>query len=138
MKIANALLLLALMSYGASAGELHVSVKGNDKNDGSRSKPFRTISAAAQVAQPGDAITVHEGTYRERVTPPRGGVCYLSVPLYSGMSLSRAIVAAATGDRSRPTPSDNLGGIARFPVIALPGKMDSLISLRLGGSASWR
>jgi hypothetical protein len=33
-----------------------------------------TISAAAQVAQPGDVITVHEGTYRERMTPPRGGV----------------------------------------------------------------
>jgi parallel beta-helix repeat protein len=29
--------------------------------------------AAAKLAQPGDVITVHEGTYRERVTPPRGG-----------------------------------------------------------------
>jgi len=42
-------------------------------NDGSQSKPFKTISAAAQIAQPGDLITVHEGTYRERVNPPRGG-----------------------------------------------------------------
>ena len=57
----------------ASARELHVSVKGNDHNDGSASKPYKTISAAARVAQPGDVITVHEGTYRERVTPPRGG-----------------------------------------------------------------
>ena len=37
------------------------------------SKPFKTISAAARVAQPGDVITVHEGVYRERITPPRGG-----------------------------------------------------------------
>ena len=46
---------------------------GNDANNGSAAKPFKTISAAARVAQPGDVITVHEGTYRERVTPPRGG-----------------------------------------------------------------
>jgi alpha-N-arabinofuranosidase len=29
--------------------------------------------AAARLAQPADVIIVHEGTYRERVTPPRGG-----------------------------------------------------------------
>ena len=67
------LLLLALLAHAASATEFHVSVKGNDSNDGSAAKPFKTITAAAQVAQPGDVITVHEGTYRERVTPPRGG-----------------------------------------------------------------
>jgi hypothetical protein len=34
---------------------------------------MKTISAAARVARPGDVITVHEGTYRERINPPRGG-----------------------------------------------------------------
>ncbi len=63
---------LVLMTY-AAAREFHVSVNGSDQNDGFAAKPFRTISAAAQVAQPGDGITVHAGTYRERVTPPRGG-----------------------------------------------------------------
>ena len=53
--------------------EYHVSVKGNDTNDGSALKPFLTISKAAQVAQPGDIITVHAGTYREHINPPRGG-----------------------------------------------------------------
>ncbi len=66
-------LLLALTTCAATARELHVSVKGSDQNDGSSSKPFQTVSAAAQAAQPGDVVTVHEGTYRERVTPPRGG-----------------------------------------------------------------
>jgi alpha-N-arabinofuranosidase len=51
-----------------------VSKSGDDTNDGSVSKPFKTISAAAQVAQPGDTITVHEGVYRERINPPRGGM----------------------------------------------------------------
>ena len=67
------LLLLAFLTPAASATEFHVSVAGDAKNDGSSLKPFKTISAAARVAQPGDVITVHAGTYRERVTPPRGG-----------------------------------------------------------------
>jgi alpha-L-arabinofuranosidase len=73
MKHIIALLLLALTPHLTSAREFHVSVKGDDSNKGSASKPFKTISAAAQVAQPGDVITVHQGTYRERVNPPRGG-----------------------------------------------------------------
>src|ERR1017187_4044056 len=67
------LLLLGLFSLAAPAKELHVSVNGDDRNDGSPSEPYQTISAAARVAKPGDVITVHAGTYRERVTPPRGG-----------------------------------------------------------------
>lgn len=55
------------------AKEFHVSTMGRDESEGSISKPFKTISAAAQVARPGDVITVHEGVYRERVDPPRGG-----------------------------------------------------------------
>jgi len=59
------------VAYGAT--EYHVSVNGDDANNGTGSSMFKTISAAARVAQPGDVITVHEGVYRERVTPPRGG-----------------------------------------------------------------
>jgi len=51
----------------------HVSVTGNDTNDGSVTNPFKTIMAAANVATPGDVITVHAGVYREQITPPRGG-----------------------------------------------------------------
>jgi alpha-N-arabinofuranosidase len=53
--------------------EYHVSIKGDDTNKGTAEAPFKTISKAAEVAQPGDFITVHEGTYRERINPPRGG-----------------------------------------------------------------
>ena len=66
-------LLLQLAAATAGAREYHVSIRGDDRNDGSAAKPYRTISAAARVAQPGDVVTVHAGTYRERVTPPRGG-----------------------------------------------------------------
>ncbi|MEM7313071.1 MAG: right-handed parallel beta-helix repeat-containing protein, partial [Planctomycetota bacterium] len=50
-----------------------VSNSGDDSNPGSESRPLRTISRAASVAQPGDTILVRAGVYRERVTPPRGG-----------------------------------------------------------------
>ncbi len=58
---------------GGTSREYHVSVHGDDANDGSPASMLRTISAAALRAQPGDVITVHEGVYRERVAPPRGG-----------------------------------------------------------------
>jgi len=67
------IVLIALFARSVSAREYHVSVNGRDTNDGSASQPLKTISAAAQRAQAGDMITVHAGTYRERVTPPRGG-----------------------------------------------------------------
>ena len=73
MKTYFMLLLAVLMAAGCSANEYHVSTKGNDLNAGSASKPYRTISAAAAIAQPGDTITVHQGVYRERINPPRGG-----------------------------------------------------------------
>jgi len=64
---------LLLLSGAIQAREYHVSVKGDDTNKGTARAPFQTISKAAEVAQPGDFITVHEGTYRERINPPRGG-----------------------------------------------------------------
>ncbi|MBV6433439.1 MAG: hypothetical protein IANPNBLG_03617 [Bryobacteraceae bacterium] len=67
------ILLLSLILPPAGAAEFHVATNGDDANNGTRQSPLRTISAAARLAQPGDTVTVHAGTYRERVTPPRGG-----------------------------------------------------------------
>jgi hypothetical protein len=53
--------------------EIHVSEAGSDSASGSQDCPYRTIGQAASVAQPGDIVTVHGGTYREWVKPPRGG-----------------------------------------------------------------
>jgi hypothetical protein len=53
--------------------QIHVALTGCDTNQGSLDAPFKTISAAAAKAQPGDSITVHEGVYRECINPPRGG-----------------------------------------------------------------
>jgi hypothetical protein len=73
-KFAFSLVTLILMSTSSLiAREYHVSVSGSDKYDGSSATPFKTINYAAQIAQPGDVITVHAGTYREWINPARGG-----------------------------------------------------------------
>lgn len=66
-------LMLLLPISAAVAREFHVSTSGNDGNPGTKSAPLRTIQRGADLAQAGDVITVHEGVYRERVNPPRGG-----------------------------------------------------------------
>lgn len=64
----------------------HVSVDGNDSNVGTKPSPLKTISAAAKIAMPGDTVLVHSGTYREQITPPRGGnsnserIVYVAAP----------------------------------------------------------
>lgn len=73
MKFKYLLLLILFSNCYLNATEYHVSVKGNDKNNGSSQQPFRTIQATADKAQPGDIITVHTGVYREWIDPPRGG-----------------------------------------------------------------
>lgn len=66
---------LALLNSSCALGgkEYHVSPAGDDINIGTEKAPFKTISAAARIARPGDTVTVHEGVYREYVNPARGG-----------------------------------------------------------------
>jgi len=75
MKKQFLIILFSLMtgSITLHAREIHVSVNGSDTNDGTASKPYKTISQATRVAMPADVITVHAGVYREQVTPPHGG-----------------------------------------------------------------
>ena len=64
----------------------HVSVNGSDKNPGTESSPFRSISKAAYIAEAGDTVIVHEGTYREWVSPRNSGkddhhrIVYMAAP----------------------------------------------------------
>lgn len=70
------------------AKEYHVAKNGNDKNKGTVTAPLLTIQSAAEMAQSGNVIIVHEGIYREEIEPPRGGE-----------SADKAIVyRAATGE----------------------------------------
>jgi alpha-N-arabinofuranosidase len=61
------------LAVAAQAAEFHVATNGQDSNPGTQAAPLRTIQRAAELAQPGAVITVHQGVYRERINPPRGG-----------------------------------------------------------------
>jgi hypothetical protein len=67
------LLVASVPAVPLNAAEFHVAVGGDDVNPGTPGAPLRTIQRAADLAQPGDVVTVHAGVYRERVNPPRGG-----------------------------------------------------------------
>ncbi len=80
----------------ARAANFYVALTGNDSSPGTEQMPFRTIQHAADAAQPGDVITVGAGIYRERVSPPRGGVS----------DSARIIYQAAPGDKVIITGSE--------------------------------
>ena len=67
------LAVIALGFSDVSAREIHVAKTGSDSASGSQASPFLTINKAASIAQQGDTVTVHAGTYREWVKPLRGG-----------------------------------------------------------------
>ncbi len=99
----NHILSLAILVCSAAmldGAEFHVAIKGGDTNAGTRRLPLRTIQRAADLAQPGDTITVHEGVYRERVNPPRGGES----------DQRRVVYQAAKGERVEITGSEVVTG----------------------------
>lgn len=93
--------LLAVCCMTAEAREYHVSAtKGSDTNNGTEAAPFKTIGKAAEYAYPGDVITVHEGTYREWVNPPRGGES----------DTRRIVYRAAAGEKAEIKGSERITG----------------------------
>lgn len=73
MKTSIVSICLLLSASSLFAKEYHVSPTGNDAANGDMATPFRTINRAAQLALPGDTVTVHQGTYREWINPLNGG-----------------------------------------------------------------
>lgn len=101
--VSLAALATALHDTALHATEFHVAVAGKDSDEGTRNAPFGTIQHAADLAQPGDVITVHEGTYRERINPPRGGES----------DAKRIIYQAANGEKVVITGSEPAKGWER-------------------------
>ncbi len=54
--------------------EYHVSAGVRRSGDGTKERPFKTISEAARLALPGDEVTVAPGIYREYVDPYNAGL----------------------------------------------------------------
>jgi hypothetical protein len=74
--------------------EYHVSKKGSDANPGTSVEPFLTISKAASVAEAGDSVLVHEGVYREHVSPAHSGTEALRI-LYAAAPGEKAVISGA-------------------------------------------
>ena len=77
------------------AAELHVAITGNDASPGTSAAPLRTIQHAADLAQPGDTVTVHAGVYRERVNPPRGGESDTKRIVYQAASGEQVVITGS-------------------------------------------
>jgi alpha-N-arabinofuranosidase len=75
--------------------EYHVSKKGSNNNVGTKEFPLLTIQAAADRANPGDIITVHEGIYRERVNPPRGGISDNKRIVYQAATNEKVVITGS-------------------------------------------
>lgn len=82
MRQLQLILIAVILSFAVSAKKYHVAKTGNDNNQGTSESPFLTIQTAANIAEPGDVITVHKGVYRERITPPHGGKSDLKRIIY--------------------------------------------------------
>lgn len=94
------LIFLLFTSFVVIAKEHRVSVKGDDKNNGSFGKPFKTINFAAQIVQPGDIVTVHAGIYREWINPKRGGTS----------DVNRIVFRVAAGEKVEIKCSEVISG----------------------------
>lgn len=70
----------------------HVSVNGCDSSKGTKENPFRTISKAAQLAETGDRIIVHEGEYREWVKPAHSGYSNINRITYEAAEGEKVII----------------------------------------------
>lgn len=55
------------------ANSLYVSPDGNDQNEGTKEKPFRTLKQAAKKAVPGTTVMIREGTYHETLDVRESG-----------------------------------------------------------------
>ncbi|MFC5603666.1 DUF1565 domain-containing protein [Sporosarcina koreensis] len=52
---------------------IYVSVNGNDQNEGTKSKPFRTLAKAASEATAGTTVYIRKGTYNEKLIVQHSG-----------------------------------------------------------------
>ncbi|MEI6750540.1 MAG: hypothetical protein WCM93_15395, partial [Bacteroidota bacterium] len=87
---------------------LHVAQKNpkaSDENSGTIERPFKTISAAARVLQPGEKVIVHEGVYRESVRPLRGGTSNDKMIAYEAAKGEKVVVKGSEIWKPKLRPS---------------------------------
>ncbi len=90
---------LPLADALAPNGTLYVvdarNPRASDANTGTSASPWRTIGRAAQQMQPGDAVVITAGVYRESLAPPRGGTDAEHRITYAAAPGARVVVSGA-------------------------------------------
>ena len=84
----------------------HVAPDGSNLAPGTAENPFRTISRAAQVAETGDRVVVHEGEYREWVKPEHSGYSDISRITYEAAPGEKVVIKGS----ERIVSWKNIGG----------------------------
>jgi hypothetical protein len=59
---------LSAACIAAAHSDLYVSPTGQDSNPGTIDKPLQTVQHAADIAKPGDTISIREGTYCQQLS----------------------------------------------------------------------
>src|ERR1035441_4610777 len=94
-RIFVAIAVLLSLSASLHARTFYIAFNGSDANPGTDQATFRTIQHAANLAQPGDSITVHEGIYRERIDPPRGGTSDTNRIVYQAAPEEKPVITGS-------------------------------------------
>lgn len=121
--------LLAVVPVCAVGSTFYVHPQGSDRAAGSPTQPWRTIGHAASVAQPGDAVVVNPGTYRESIILPRSGAPAARI-VFQG--LAGAVLASP--DPSASLSAFDIGANAYITVqgFEMTGGFDETVFLRPG------
>lgn len=83
--------------------------QASDANPGTKERPFKTIGRAAEIVEPGEKVIVHEGVYRECVSPRRGGDGPDRMIAYEAAEGEKVIVSGAVEWKPRCLPSSGWG-----------------------------
>jgi hypothetical protein len=69
--------------------------EASDKNPGTKEKPFKTLNAAAKVAQPGTKVIIRGGEYRETVRPVHSGTSEKAMITYEAAEGEKVVIKAS-------------------------------------------
>ena len=67
-----AIIIVPFLGFTKSGDKIYVDKSASGTQDGSSSHPYKTISQGLKKAEKGDEVIVSKGTYKERITIPKG------------------------------------------------------------------
>ncbi len=70
------------------------SKAASDANSGTEQYPFATIEKACEVAQAGDTVIIHEGTYREVLRPKNDGTALAPITFCAAEGEKKVVISA--------------------------------------------